>query len=188
MSIILLSIFFHFYHQSVAFSIPCPGLILCSCNFHQLPPMPTHCPYFEPSADWLDTFEKWKLEAADRPSLKLLNLHRENLNCLVANLNIISDINPFSDINPVDRVMCEMNFFFENWHKSLHDFLFHVRFLHSVLSFILLAANVLSWIRLEPVVLHFRVCLLGLAKMKCWELLLTQYLELLEDITSTVYQ
>ena len=188
MSIILLSIFFHFYHQSVAFSIPCPGLILCSCNFHQLPPMPTHCPYFEPSADWLDTFEKWKLEAADRPSLKLLNLHRENLNCLVANLNIISDINPFSDINPVDRVMCEMNFFFENWHKSLHDFLFHVRFLHSVLYFILLAANVLSWIRLEPVVLHFRVCLLGLAKMKCWELLLTQYLELLEDITSTVYQ
>ena len=150
--------------------------------------MPTHCPYFEPSADWLDTFEKWKLEAADRPSLKLLNLHRENLNCLVANLNIISDINPFSDINPVDRVMCEMNFFFENWHKSLHDFLFHVRFLHSVLYFILLAANVLSWIRLEPVVLHFRVCLLGLAKMKCWELLLTQYLELLEDITSTVFQ
>ena len=53
----------------------------------------------------MDTFEEWKLEATDRPSLKLLNLHRENLNCLVANLNIISDI------NPVDRLMCEMNIF-----------------------------------------------------------------------------
>ena len=170
------------YYQSVAFSIPCPGLIFCSCSFPHLPSMPAHCPFFEPSADWMDTFKEWKLEAADRLSLKLLNLHKENLNCLVPNLNIISDI------NPVDRVMCEMNFFFENWHKSLHDFLFHVHFPNSVLYFLLLAANVLSWINLEPVVLHFRVCLLGLAKMKCWELLLTQYLELLEDITSTVFQ
>lgn len=75
-----------------------------------------------------------------------------------------------------------------NWHKRLFFFfLFHfcVHLLYSVLYLVLLPPNIPSWMCLGPDMHIF--CLLGLAKMGGSEVLLTQFLKLVEDLQSTIF-
>ena len=59
------------------------------------------------------------------------------------------------------------------WHKRLlHDFTLGAHLLYNTLYLVLLHTNILSWSCICPDVLHYRLCLLGLAKMEversCW--------------------
>lgn len=163
-------------------SVPYPGKILCSYSLHHLPWVPTHCLYFILSADWMNTIYEWKAEAEDRPAQKLLKLPSGNLHWHVATLSVITDL------NPVHLVIWEMHIFsLKLAQKAFFFFLFHfcVHLLYSVLYLVLLPPNIPSWMCLGPDMHIFR--LLGLAKMGGSEVLLTQFLKLVEDLQSTIF-
>ena len=138
-------------------------IILCpsSCRLQRLPLVPVHCPYFELSADWVKSFEKWQLKLQTGLHWNCLIKSRMQP-WLVSNL-IVSDLNPGDTFGSSGR----WRIYLWNWHKRyLYYFNLGEPILHILSCLLLLPLNMLSWVWFWPDVLQYRVVALHLAKME----------------------